>query len=230
MDNLKALFFDADGTLVNHEECEKQALVYLFESIGENYKNEYQEVFRPLDHMLWDSESYNGNPVRTEDIPTFRFEIFFEKIKIRYDNYAKANDLFKIGLANAVALIENAEEIIEHFYHENYILCVVTNGLIELQRPRVTNSKIGKFISHIMVSEEVGAHKPNPLIFNTLLERICLRPENVIMIGDSLKNDIQGAKNADIKSVWYNPEHDKNETNILPDYEISNLSQLKDMF
>jgi FMN phosphatase YigB (HAD superfamily) len=50
------------------------------------------------------------------------------------------------------------------------------------------------------------------------------------MIGDSLKNDIQGAKNANIKSVWYNPGHDKNETDILPDYEINNLLQLKDIF
>jgi putative hydrolase of the HAD superfamily len=107
---------------------------------------------------------------------------------------------------------------------------VVTNGLIELQKPRVANSKIGEFISHIMVSEEVDAHKPNPLIFNTLLKKICLNPCDVIMIGDNLKNDIQGAKNAGIKSVWYNPEQIENKTDILPDYEIANLLELKNMF
>jgi len=106
----------------------------------------------------------------------------------------------------------------------------VTNGLIELQRPRVINSKIGKFISHIIVSEEVGEHKPNPLIFYTLLKRIQLSPCDVIMIGDSINNDILGAKNAGIKSVWYNPEHMKNKADILPDYEIADLLELKSMF
>ncbi|MCL2409790.1 MAG: YjjG family noncanonical pyrimidine nucleotidase [Oscillospiraceae bacterium] len=230
MDKLKAIFFDADGTIVDHKECEKQALVYLFDSIGIGYQDEYQDIFRPLDHMLWDSGSCDGISVSAKDIPTYRFKLLFEKLNISYDNYAKANDLFKVGLANSVALIENADEIIEYLYNKGYMLCVVTNGLIELQKPRVANSKIGKFISHIMVSEEVGAHKPNPLIFNTLLKRIGLNPWDVIMIGDSLKNDIQGAKNAKIKAVWYNPEHSKNETDILPDYEINNLLQLKDMF
>ena len=154
----------------------------------------------------------------------------FEKINIAYDDYTKANDLFKYGLANSVALMENADEIIEYLYSKNYTLCIVTNGLIELQKPRVINSKIGKFITYVMVSEEVGVYKPNPLIFITLLEKICLNSCEVIMIGDSLKNDIQGAKNANIRSIWYNPKHNKNETSIIPDYEINNLLQLKDMF
>jgi FMN phosphatase YigB (HAD superfamily) len=81
-----------------------------------------------------------------------------------------------------------------------------------------------------MVSEEVGAHKPNPLIFNTLLKKICLNPCDVIMVGDNIKNDIQGAKNAGIKSIWYNPEHTENPTGILPDFEIANLLELKNMF
>ena len=50
------------------------------------------------------------------------------------------------------------------------------------------------------------------------------------MVGDSVKNDIQGARNAGIKSIWYNPEHVKNMTNIVPDYEITNLLELKNMF
>jgi FMN phosphatase YigB (HAD superfamily) len=106
---------------------------------------------------------------------------------------------------------------------------VVTNGLIELQKPRVVNSELGKFISHIMVSEEVGAYKPNPLIFNTLLKRIGLTPYDVIMVGDSVKNDVQGAKNAGIKVIWYNPEHLENKTKILPDYEIFDLIELKNI-
>ena len=229
MDKYKALFFDADGTLVNHKECEKQALVYLFDHIGAAYKNEYQELFRPLDHMLWETGLHTDKPVPIESVPTYRFKVFFEEIDIKYDDYAKANELFKTGLANSSALIKNTETIIEYLYNRGYLLCVVTNGLTELQKPRISKSNIGKYISHIIVSEEVGEHKPNQLIFNTLLKRININPCDVLMIGDSLKNDIQGARNAGIKSVWYNPIHQTNKTEIIPDYEIDDLMQLKDM-
>jgi len=230
MDYLKAVFFDADDTLIDHKECERQALVYLFENIGIHYIDGYQDTFRPLDHALWDTESYNGNPVSREDIPIYRFKILFEKLNIDFNDYVKANELFKVGLANSVALMEGAKEIVEYLHHKGYMLCIVTNGLIELQKPRIANSEIGEFISHIMVSEEVGEFKPNPLIFNTLLKRIGLNPGDVIMIGDSLKNDIQGAKNASIKSIWFNPEQNKNETDIRPDYEINHLLQIKELF
>jgi len=230
MDNLKAIFFDADGTLVNHYECEKQALTYLFENIGIPYSDEYHDVFRPIDHALWDTLSYNGISVPRDKITTYRFKLLFDKCGIAYDDYFNANELFKIGLAGSVALINGAVEVVDYLHSKNYLLCVVTNGLIKLQRPRVANSEIGKFISHIIVSEEVGEHKPNPLIFNALLKKICLNPCDVIMIGDSIKNDIQGAKNAGIKSIWYNPEHAENKTDIAPDYEITNLLELKDMF
>jgi FMN phosphatase YigB (HAD superfamily) len=105
MDNIKAIFFDADGTLVNHKECEKEALVHVFDSIGAGYKNEYQEIFRLIEQALWDNEAYDGIPVPKENIFTYRFKLLFEKLNITYNYYDKANDFFKIGLANSVALI-----------------------------------------------------------------------------------------------------------------------------
>jgi YjjG family noncanonical pyrimidine nucleotidase len=231
MDKYKAIFFDADDTLVDHQECEREAFLYLFKSIGIDYKDEYQDIFRPLDRELWTCKSYKGVSLSIEDIPTYRFKLLFEKINLDFDDYSKANDLFMTGLANSTALLENAEEIVEYLHDKGYMLCVVTNGLVRLQKPRVMNSRIGKFISHIIVSEEVDAHKPNPLIFAALLERISINPKHVAMIGDSLEKDIQGAKNAGIKTtIWFNPLIRKNKTGILPDYEISSLLQMKDLF
>jgi len=229
MDNLKAIFFDADGTLVDHKECERQALVYVFDNIGVSYKNEYHNIFRQIEQTIWDTGFYDCIHIPRENVFTYRFKILFEKLNINYEDYVKSNELFKIGLADSVALNNNAVKIVEYLHNKSFLLCVVTNGLIELQRPRVINSEIGKFISHIMVSEEVGEHKPNPLIFTTLLNRIQLNPCDVIMVGDSLKNDIQGAKNAGIKSIWYNPGHMENKTDIIPDYEITDLFELRNM-
>ena len=103
-------------------------------------------------------------------------------------------------------------------------------GLVRLQKPRILNSKISKYISDIIVSEEVGLAKPNPIVFNTLLQNNNINSSEAIMIGDSLEKDIQGAKNANMKSIWYNPKEKNNNTNIIPDYEIKSLLELKHLF
>lgn len=228
-ENIKAIFFDADDTLVDHKQCEKQALLHLFNKIDKEYKEEYQEIFRPLDRKLWDDATHDLSCVPKEDIPEYRFREFFRQINLMYDDYKKANKFFQEGLANAVALTENAYEIVKYLYHKNYRLYVVTNGLVRLQKPRITNSKISKYISDIIVSEEVNSTKPDPEIFNVLLDRINLKSNEVIMIGDSLEKDIKGAKNANIKAMWYNPSNKINKTDIIPYYQIINLLELKEI-
>ena len=229
IDNIKAIFFDADDTIVDHKQCEKEALMYLFDKIGNEYKEEYQDIFRPLDRNLWDSVANNLNPVDKKDIPEYRFKVFFEQINLKYDDYKKANELFQCGLSSAVALIENAYDITKYLYNKGYKLYVVTNGLVKLQKPRITNSKIAKYISDIIISEEVNSSKPNPKIFNVLLNKINLKQNEVIMIGDSLEKDIKGAKNASIKSIWYNPKNNINNIKIKPYCQITNLIELKEI-
>ena len=228
--NIKGIIFDADDTIVNHRECEKQALQYMFEKIEEKYDKNYQEIFRPLDKELWDNVALNKSNIAKELIPEYRFKVFFDMINISYNDYKKANKLFQDVLEHSVALIEKADEAIEYLHNKNYMLFVATNGLVKLQKPRVLNSKIAKFISDIIVSEEVGLAKPNPKIFNVLLERNNLTSNDVIMVGDSLEKDVQGAQNANIKAIWYNPKEKNNNTNIIPDYEIKSLLELKHLF
>ena len=220
-----AVFFDADGTLVDHKACEKQALQYVFEGLGLRYDEAYQSIFRIIESELW-AKAESGL-IPHENIFIKRFERLFEAINAGHNDCLNANELFKQGLAASTALLNGAEEITAYLHNKGFMLCVLTNGLVVLQKPRVINSPIGKYITHIVVSEEVGAHKPNPLIFNTLLKRINLSADDAIMIGDSLQNDIQGAINAGMQSVWFNPDGVHNTTGIRPNYEINDLLELK---
>ena len=225
---INTIFFDLDDTLSDHKECEKQGLIYVFEKIGIPYKDEYQNIFRPLDSELWRIGIHKGKHIPSSEIPTYRFKVLFEEIGLVYDNYEEANLQFKKGFASSAPLLAGAEALVKQLYEKGYLLCIVTNGLVELQTPRVHNSTIGKYISHIIVSEEVVA-KPNPLIFETLLDRIKTTSEKVVMIGDRLDLDVLGAKNTNIKSIWYNPKGVENDTEIVPDYEVNDLLQVIDL-
>ena len=46
------------------------------------------------------------------------------------------------------------------------------------------------------------------------------------MVGDSLTGDIQGGKNAGLRTVWVNPNHKTAPDHLKPDYEIEYLADL----
>ncbi len=226
---IKAIIFDADDTILDHKVCEKQALQYLFNKIEEEYKNEYQDVFRPLDNKLWNDAMNGESKYPIDKLAEYRFEIFFKKINVKYNNYKLANELFKEGFASTSSLTKNSYEIIKYLHDKKYKIYVITNGIVELQKPRIINSLIGSYISDIIVSEEVGIAKPDSKIFNILLEKINLKSNEVIMIGDNLEKDIKGAQNANIISIWYNPDNKNNNTKILPNYEIKDLMEIQQL-
>ena len=225
--NVKAVIFDADDTIINHKECEKQALQYLFDKIGEKYNNQYQDIFRPLDWQLWDDVTNKKNIVSIEKIPEYRFELFFKEINIEYDNYKKANELFMEGFAKTSALTSNAYEVVKYLYDKGYKIYIITNGIVELQKPRIMNSAIASYISNIIISEQVGVSKPNCKIFNILLEKENLTSNEVIMVGDSLEKDVKGAQSANIKAIWYNPYNKNDNYDIIPNYQIKDLLEIK---
>ena len=49
--------------------------------------------------------------------------------------------------------------------------------------------------------------------------------ETAVIIGDSLTSDIQGGINAGIRTIWFNPNHEK-ASDVIPDYKFDKLLEL----
>jgi HAD superfamily hydrolase (TIGR01549 family) len=60
---------------------------------------------------------------------------------------------------------------------------------------------IAKYFKVVVTSARVGVRKPHPLIFNKALRELDLESDQVFMIGDSMEDDIGGAKSAGIDGV-----------------------------
>jgi HAD superfamily hydrolase (TIGR01549 family) len=61
---------------------------------------------------------------------------------------------------------------------------------------------ISEFFNVIVVSEEVGWRKPSAKIFQTALNKLQIEPFDAVYIGDSPIEDIKGAKDAGLKTVF----------------------------
>lgn len=55
------------------------------------------------------------------------------------------------------------------------------------------------------ISEEMGHKKPEVEFFQWILDNSGARPENCIMIGDRIDNDISPAKSLGLRTIWYQP-------------------------
>ncbi|HDK35551.1 MAG TPA: HAD family hydrolase [Bacteroidetes bacterium] len=79
----------------------------------------------------------------------------------------------------------------------------------------------------ILTSEEAGCYKPHPHIFEIMIEKMALKPGELLMIGDSPQADIVGAHRAGIAVAWINRQKKKLPPGINhPTYEFSNLNDL----
>lgn len=75
-----------------------------------------------------------------------------------------------------------------------------------------------------ITSNEIGAAKPDPVIFNAALEQTGSIPENTIHIGDQILSDIQGALNSGIKPILI--DRDRNYVGYTEHPRIESLSNL----
>jgi 2-haloacid dehalogenase len=220
------LLFDADGTLFDYDKAEKSALANTFEQVGYSFKPQYLPEYRKVNGQIW--LDFEQGKITQELLKTRRFELLSEAIDIPYDPRDFSVKYLK-NLAKGTYLVDGAEEIVKTL-HEKFDLAIITNGLTRVQRPRFKKSAIYPYIKEIIISEEIGAAKPDTEIFDIAFERMNHpMKEEVLIIGDSLTSDIQGGNNYGIDTCWFNPKRKTNDQMITSTFEIQELSELFDI-
>jgi HAD superfamily hydrolase (TIGR01662 family) len=92
-------------------------------------------------------------------------------------------------------------------------------------------AELRRYFDPIVVSAAVGLRKPNPAIFERVLQAWHLPPAECVMVGDTLGADILGAQLSGLHNVWFSPyaNHPANlahRGNIIPEVELERLADL----
>ncbi|MEM6529730.1 MAG: HAD-IA family hydrolase [Chloroflexota bacterium] len=105
-----------------------------------------------------------------------------------------------------------------------YKLGMITNGKTVVQNATLDAVNIRAFFPVIVISEASGVRKPDPTIFQIALSQMEVQAENAVYIGDNPDADIQGARNAGLKTIWIGQDwtYDLPE----PDHQITQMSDL----
>jgi len=112
----------------------------------------------------------------------------------------------------------DALEVLQWLKNENIRIGIICNtGMMPGFGLRRFLSQIGiaEFFDQMTFSDEVGIRKPDPKIFHQTARELKTKPCETIHIGDNLKTDIWGAKNAEYKAIHLSSKegHDRQAEN-----------------
>jgi putative hydrolase of the HAD superfamily len=108
--------------------------------------------------------------------------------------------------------MDDAFDTLEVLAARDYKMHIISNGYQDIQIKKMKSGGIYHFFDQIITNDIAGARKPEKAIFDFALERANAKRENSIMIGDNLIADIEGARNAGLKTIYFNPELGENES------------------
>jgi putative hydrolase of the HAD superfamily len=107
-------------------------------------------------------------------------------------------------------------------------LGVISNGQVEQQRQKLTQTGIANRFKCIVISEGYGWSKPSPEIFLEACRQVGASPGDAVYIGDRYDIDAEGARQAGLTGVWLDRGHTR--TTLQQSPVIGTLDELAGLF
>lgn len=101
-------------------------------------------------------------------------------------------------------IFENSIPLLKELKARGYLTGVITNGPSVLQNHKMDTSGLRPYCDIVVVSGDEGVHKPDPRLFEITAERLGVKPQECVYVGDHPVNDIQGALSAGMGAIRMN--------------------------
>jgi len=207
---MKAVLFDVDGTLLTEMPLIQLFLPWVYDELAKRLgvtKEEARERF--LNEIMARRDTYDWHDWN------FFFRLF--NVDLNYEELLRR-------YPHKLHVYPDVVPTLEWLKGNGYRLGVVTSGP-EYQRLKLELTGLDKYFDIIVTREDVKAIKPEPKIFLHALERLGVEPGEALYVGDSLSQDVYGAKHVGMTAVWIN--RDGSDGYHMADYEIRTLHELR---
>ena len=179
--NIDTVLFDFDGTVMNTNDVILQSWQHTFRTL--RGREEDPEVLlktfgEPLETTM--KKFFPEMPVE-ESIEVYR--------SFHYDNFG-----------DLISVFPGMDDLIAEVKRRGYRLGLVTSRLYNTTMQGLEKYGLKEYFDVIVTANDTTKHKPDPEPVNITLEKLGAKPENSIMLGDTLF-DLLCAKNAGVRSV-----------------------------
>jgi putative hydrolase of the HAD superfamily len=108
-----------------------------------------------------------------------------------------------------IEIIQNADSVLQKLFGK-YTLCVASNAGVSdtlLMRKALERGGLEKYFTFYFSSKDLGFAKPDPAFFLEILSQSGFIAAESVMIGNDYIKDIEGAKLAGLKTIFFNEEN-----------------------
>ncbi len=202
---ITTLFFDLDDTVWNP----RPALIAADRAQWQSIKDQHPGIAANIDRELINTVRetvIHKTPSLIENVSDLRLSVMRELLRHQglSDNQAdqSADAAFDCFMAkrNDVELFDDAHDALS-MLSERYQLAAITNGNADVHK-----TSLGRYFSFALRADQVGVAKPDAGIFDLAIKQAETTADHCVHIGDSIENDVEGAINAGIRAIWFDPD------------------------
>jgi len=219
MKNIKAIIFDAYGTLFD------------VNSAAEKCKDKIGDKWERFSNY-WRTAQLEYTWLRTL---MNRHEDFW---KVTEDSLDKSMQTFKIdasmrsellNLYKVLSTFSEVKEVLNELKKKNYKLAILSNGTPSLLNELVKSNNLDNIFNDIFSIEEVKVYKPHPKVYNLPIEKYQIQKNEVAYLSANTW-DVSAGGNYGFNPVWVNRKNSVfDKLDYVPKYQIENLSKLIDI-
>jgi len=230
---VKAVFFDAGGTLVDSRvglPLRAKFLAERLRSLGYDYGE--AEVLRALREV---GEYVRSLGTDIEYSRRYLLTLMLLKLGLRgciYRILEPLYEAYKEAVLTDVYAYEDSVSVLETLKRRGFLLGLISNTT-DYESLRDILKRFGMFelFDSIAASVLTLWRKPRREIFLYALSQVDVEPREAVHIGDSLKNDVAGAKSVGMYAVWKvrnKQSLDSIQAPVKPDLVVGKLSEVLD--
>ena len=225
MHRIRALTLDLDNTLWAIDPVIHRAEETLWQWLGEHY---------PRIHERYSADDLVGlrNTVVAEHWDKhfdFRFlrKKVLEHVAI-WSGYDKSlvEPAFQVfdDVRNDVELYPDVLEALENLF-ARFTVVALTNGNSNLERIGIRHLFHG-----VVTAVDAGAAKPDKRIFDVAVKQAGVQAEEILHVGDHPETDIDGARQAGMRTAWINRNGEQWPADLdQPDAIVTNMIELREL-
>lgn len=241
---IRVILWDIDNTLLDFNVAEVAALKQEFQEFGlGEFTEELLKEYMVINRRRW--QALERGEMEKLEVTEGRFVEFFGLHGWDTSIASQFNLRYQELLGETICFRDDGYHIVEDLKGK-ILQGAATNGTKRAQTGKLKNSGLGELFDLVFISEDVGFEKPAMEFFDKVMEDAntwlkeheaecpysggkhlgALKPEEVLMVGDSLTSDMRGANNAGMIACWYNPKGMVNDKGVKIDYEIKDLHEV----
>ena len=225
----KAIFIDIDDTLLDYIPCCREAFDVALRSIiphQSSITNDDQlfELFFSISGRLF-SEAKRGLHTVAEVMDLYPIE-FIERAGFPAEAVEPFKQSFRAAWGKTHTLVPGAKEVLEALKNKGYRLFAASNSFGHLQRSRLAHAGLLSYFEDTYISMDIGYDKPDVRFYQEALHRAGLRPDEVLMVGDSMTTDIIGARAAGLNTCFFVRRQEDTPQEYVADFVIYSLPEL----